>query len=106
MVLFHVSTLPSHGAPNVREKTSVEINVGISSLGKAHDSHTVDGPYSSKIMKVDINFWVSCRVYIGLPHLSIQDTIPVQPLVFLDSCDPPGEQCRRLSPNGHTRKGE
>lgn len=55
---------------------------------------------------MDINFLVFCRVYIGLPHLSIQDASPVQRLVFLDSCGPSGEQCRRHSPNGHTRNGE
>lgn len=36
-------------------------------------------------MKVDINLHVSCTVHTGPSHLSIQDTSPVQRVVFLDS---------------------
>lgn len=107
MVLNFMSQPSQAVVPQVSgKKISVEINVCISSFGEG-DSHTVSWSHPSRIMKVDINFLVFCRVYIGPPHLSIQDASPVQQLVFLDSCGPSGEQCRRrLSPNGHTRKGE
>lgn len=64
------------------KKISVEINVRICSFGEG-DSHTVGGSHPSRIMKVDINFLVFCRVWIAVVHLESsveEDSVPMATL--------------------------